>query len=556
MVESKGGKVLLFEPDAAAARLQQKHLERAGHSVMYAATSDEALQHLRKAPIELLVLDYQLPGGINGLEFYGQLKNQGQDLPAILVADSSDEAVVLKSLRAGMRDCIRKSVGYLSFLPSAVERVLKQARTPPRLVESQSRLAGIIETAMDAIIAVEVDGRISLFNPAAERIFGCKAADAIGRPIDRFLPKEYSTTAQPESARSPVSLSLSVPSQLRAVRAQGEEFPVEASLSRFEVGGRKYYTILVRDITERKRAEEALLRAHDDLERQVLERTAQLACTNQALQAEIAEHKKTAEKLQTLAQELQQRNTELLRSNQELDDFAYIASHDLKEPLRGIQNYAIFLIEDYADKLDDAGRAKLETLSTLSRRLEDFIDALLRYSRLGRVDLAIQPTNLNEVLSEVLDSLRITLEETKVDVRIPRLLPTVQCDRVRICEVFRNLVTNALKYNDKPEKWLEVGWEDGPHFTSGHGTAENASGFMAPVHPLVFYVSDNGIGIPEKHFESIFRIFKRLHARDKFGGGSGAGLTIVKKIVERHGGKIWVESVFGVGSSFYFTLHD
>jgi len=174
----------------------------------------------------------------------------------------------------------------------------------------------------------------------------------------------------------------------------------------------------------------------------------------------------------------------------------------------------------------------------LTRRMETLIDSLLQYSRLGRVDLAIDRVDLNEIVAEILDSLAISLREEKVDVRAPRPLPVVRADRVRVGEIFYNLIVNAMKYNDKAEKWIEVGWRE------------------SPGGPAVFYVRDNGIGIPEKHQDAVFRIFKRLHGRDKYGGGTGAGLTIVKKIVERHHGRIWVESSAGEGTAFYFTLQE
>ena len=129
----------------------------------------------------------------------------------------------------------------------------------------------------------------------------------------------------------------------------------------------------------------------------------------------------------------------------------------MKEPLRGIHNYATFLLEDYQDKLDDEGVDKLETLKRLTQRMDMLLDSLLEFSRVGRLDFAIRTTDLNEVLEEVLDSLRINLKERGVEVRIPRPLPTIQGDRVRIGEVFRNLITNSMKYNDKPEKWIEIG---------------------------------------------------------------------------------------------------
>jgi signal transduction histidine kinase len=267
-----------------------------------------------------------------------------------------------------------------------------------------------------------------------------------------------------------------------------------------------------------------LQQAREQLEQRVAERTLQL-------EQELAER-------QRAERELAERNVLLDRSNRELDDFAYIASHDLKEPLRGIHNYSQFLLEDYERLLDADGRSKLETLVRLSRRMEALIDSLLHFSRVGRMDLALDRVDLNPVVAEALDSLAVPLAESGVEVRLPRPLPEVRCDRQRAVELFQNLLGNAIKYNDKPAgRWVEVGFLDGQ---AGDGP--------------VLYVRDNGIGIPDRHLDVVFRIFKRLHGRDQFGGGTGAGLTIVKKIVDRHQGRIWVESTLGEGTAFYFTL--
>ena len=163
------------------------------------------------------------------------------------------------------------------------------------------------------------------------------------------------------------------------------------------------------------------------------------------------------------------------------------------------------------------------------------------------MELAIQPTNLNELVSHGIDVLNISFKETKVDICIPRLLPFVNCDPVQVSEVFSNLISNAIKYNDKVDKWVEVGFLDSVADREIEDNSESTT-------PIVFYVRDNGIGIREKHLDAIFRIFKRLHTQNKYGGGTGAGLTIAKKIVERHDGRIWVESRYGEGSTFYFTL--
>ena len=250
------------------------------------------------------------------------------------------------------------------------------------------------------------------------------------------------------------------------------------------------------------------------------------------------------------ANELARINVELERSNNELDAFAYIASHDLKEPLRGIHNYSSFLIEDYSDVLTEDGVSKLQTLVRLTQRMEDLINSLLHFSRLGRMELSLQQTDLNEVLKQVIEVVRLNLKETKIDISIPQSLPVINCDKIQVSEVFSNLISNAIKYNVKENKWIEIGYLD---------TSYPANNKILPtstelIPGVVFYVRDNGIGIREKHNDTIFRIFKRLHAANKYGGGTGAGLTIARKIVERHNGSIWVKSIYGEGSSFYFTL--
>ena len=251
------------------------------------------------------------------------------------------------------------------------------------------------------------------------------------------------------------------------------------------------------------------------------------------------------------ADELSQANKELARSNIELDAFAYIASHDLKEPLRGIYNYSSFLIEDYSNILDEAGVDKLNTLMRLSHRMEDLINSLLHYSRLGRAELQLRSVDLNDLVAGVLDVIKASARDTQVEFRIPRPLPIINCDRTQVNELLTNLISNGIKYNQKKHKIIEIGYLDGDNPVFIQKMSEYPD--LTPAK-IIFYVRDNGIGIQERHLESIFRIFKRLHGQKKYGGGTGAGLTIAKKIVERHGGDIWVKSAFKQGSTFYFTL--
>ncbi|HEY9828134.1 MAG TPA: ATP-binding protein [Stenomitos sp.] len=241
------------------------------------------------------------------------------------------------------------------------------------------------------------------------------------------------------------------------------------------------------------------------------------------------------------AAEISQLNQELKRSNLDLDAFAYIASHDLKEPLRGIHNYSTFLIEDYGSVLDEEGVSKLAALTRLTRRMQDLIDSLLYYSRLGRSELLLYPIDLHELAIETAELFKIT-GGNALEITI-HPLPTVLGDRSLIYELLTNLVSNAIKYNNSPCKKIEIGCCDPTSSPPSHAQS---------VHTI--YIRDNGIGIHPQHHQDIFRIFRRLHLRQDYGGGIGAGLTIAQKIVERHGGTIWVESVEGTGSTFYFTL--
>lgn len=234
-------------------------------------------------------------------------------------------------------------------------------------------------------------------------------------------------------------------------------------------------------------------------------------------------------------------NEEMESDRDELESFAYIAAHDLKEPLRGIHHYAAFVLEDYGEVLEEAGKAKLQTLLRLSNRMQQLIDSLLHFSRLGRLELDIKAVPMEELVQGVLEIFDQHIANPDLELQMPEEWPVIECDELRVTEVFMNLISNALKYNDKEKKSISIGYRKA-------STTEIApSGY-------VFYVKDNGIGIEERHLGNVFNIFRRLHARSAYGGGIGAGLTIAKKIVERHGGNMWVTSRQGEETCFYFTL--
>jgi signal transduction histidine kinase len=278
-----------------------------------------------------------------------------------------------------------------------------------------------------------------------------------------------------------------------------------------------------------------LLRAKVSVFAELYRKTRQLARLNAELEERVAE--RTTD-LQRANENLIALNAELTRSNRDLDDFAYIASHDLREPLRGIHNYSHFLLEDYSDKLDAEGGDRLRTLVRLSQHMEALIDSLLHYSRINRTGPARVEVNLTQVVQDAMDMLKTRIDANSVQVRCPSTLPSVRGDRAQLTEAIVNLLSNAIKYNDKAEKWVEI------------GVCHND----APDEPSAFFVRDNGIGIAPEYCDKIFEIFRRLHPKNDFGGGMGVGLTVVKKIIEHHGGRVWVDSTVGNGTTFFFTF--
>ncbi len=237
--------------------------------------------------------------------------------------------------------------------------------------------------------------------------------------------------------------------------------------------------------------------------------------------------------------ELERANVELERSNQELESFASIAAHDLKEPLRAIRNHAQFLIEDHAQEIGDGGAKRLDRLVALGGRMDRLINDLLYYARLGRQEQTVEPIDLPALIADIEVDLADALKARDARIILQDGLPAIEGNSLQIATVFRNLISNATKYNDEAEKRVEIGIdpeaEQDPSMTT-------------------FYVRDNGVGIEKDLQAAAFKMFKRLHPRSAYGEGTGAGLSFVKKIVENQGGSIWLSSIPGQGTTFFLTL--
>ena len=223
--------------------------------------------------------------------------------------------------------------------------------------------------------------------------------------------------------------------------------------------------------------------------------------------------------------------------NLELDSFVYTASHDLRAPLRGIASFAGFLENDYKDKLDDEGKRYLTRISKATNRLSELIDDLLTLSRLSRIKNPFEEVAINSLIDSVKDRIEYDLEEYKVELIVSDNVPVIVCDRIKLEEVFLNLINNAVKFSSKNNPnnpKVELGYLDTGEFHQ-------------------FYVKDNGIGIDPQYHSQVFKIFKRLHKQKEY-DGTGAGLSIVERIISDHRGKVWIESKEGEGATFFFSI--
>jgi PAS domain S-box-containing protein len=282
----------------------------------------------------------------------------------------------------------------------------------------------------------------------------------------------------------------------------------EAQMVRDEAGQPLFLQGMAYDITERKRAEEALRAVNTELERRVRQRTAQL----------------------------EEANSELARSNAELEQFAYVASHDLQEPLRMVSSFTQLLAQRYQGKLGADADDFIGYVVEGAVRMQQLINDLLAYSRVGRSGKEFAPTDCSAVLAAVRANLRRSIEESGAEVLVESL-PTVWAEESQLLQLFQNLIGNAIKFHNKDEP---------PRVHVGASRQQDE---------WLFWVRDNGIGIEPQYSERIFFVFQRLHNRKEY-PGTGIGLAVCKKVVERHGGRIWVESEMGKGSTFYFTLLD
>ncbi|MGC2832123.1 MAG: PAS domain S-box protein [Candidatus Acidiferrum sp.] len=378
-----------------------------------------------------------------------------------------------------------------TLVTAAIRDISVRRAAEKHLAQMEGRYRGLLEAAPDAMVVVNQGGEIVLLNVQAEKQFGYSRDELVGQKVTNIIPEGFAERLVSDALRSveeALAQQIGTGIELTGRRKDKSEFPIELMLSPLESAEGILVTAAIRDITTRKKAEANLLNKVEELN----------------------------------------------RSNEELGQFAYIASHDLQEPLRMVASYTQLLSRRYKGKLDSDADEFIAFAVDGAGRMQRLIQDLLAYSRVGTKGQELLATSSEEALQQALINLRGAIAERGALVTHDPL-PNVLADEMQLVQLFQNLVGNAIKYQNSGIPKV--------HITAAQNGRQK----------WTFSVRDNGLGIDPQYFEKIFGMFQRLHKREEF-AGTGIGLAICKKIVERHGGNISVESEPGHGSTFRFAL--
>lgn len=447
------------------------------------------------------LLEEAFPAACRGVVWEGRVRATSAMRDSVTGNSVTDDSATFET---AVRVFAVKS-GEETLLVIAQRPAADQSECAEALLEARARKRSILESSLDPIVSIDHEGVIIEFNRAAEQVFGYPRDRILGtRPADVLFPPELAEDHQKRIDRylaAEEGSMLGKRAEVVARRADGRTFPAELAMAISQEGGSPILTFFIRDISQAK----------------------------------------------SDASERARHQAELERSNQDLQQFAYVASHDLQEPLRKIKAFSERLRTQHAEHLDDLGQQCLQRIHSAAVRMQSLIDGLLTLSRVATGGLKFVPVNLEQVARDVIGDLEAQIERSGARVEIERL-PTIQADPLQMRQLFQNLIGNALKFR-RPEEPPLIR-------VSGrfvHRRGERPAGSRPEDETVRILVEDNGIGFSDDDAERIFGVFQRLHTREAY-EGTGMGLAICRRIVERHGGTISARGKPGVGSTFEVLL--
>jgi PAS domain S-box-containing protein len=486
-----------------------------GAQVVMASSGKEALRHLLNDDFAAILLDVRMPE-MDGFETAELIRSRprSRQTPIIFLTGYKNEEHLFRGYDLGAVDflfkpivpeVLRSKVSVFVELGRSNAKLKEQADTLRKQAEilkkTEQKFRSLLEGAPDAMVMCREDGEIVMVNSQTELVFRCGRDNLLAHNIRSLVPDwEFQRPSEADLKTGVMKLQPGdIGRELYAVREDGSTFPVAISVRPLHTEEGVVITTAIRDISIRRKNEEEIRRLNATLEQRVLERT-----------------------------------EALLQSNEELQQFAYIASHDLQEPLRTVSIFAQLLAKRYQGRMGGDADQFIRYIVESSDRMERLIHDLLDFSRVdARGSDHFVRMGCDEALNDAVSNLHSLIEENQAVVTMGRL-PVVLGDPVQLTRLFQNLLVNSIRY--RSEKAPRV-----------HIAAEPREG------DWLFSVKDNGIGIEPQYAEKVFGIFKCLQPRDKY-PGNGMGLAICRKIVTRHEGRIWVESELGEGATFYFTL--
>jgi len=496
-------RVLVVEDSMTQAQLHRVNLSRHGFEVEWVTSLAEVTKRLQKPGVDIVLLDLSLPDS-DGIETFFRVHAAAESIPVVVISGEDNEAVAMQALKGGAQDYLIKGKAPGEAIVRCLYYAMERSQIEAELRHSEKMTRMMLENSYDAFWAVDQAGEIIGWNRQAENTFGFSRSEVIGKTLAEtiVLPRyvEAHLRQMDKMLTTGESRILNRRSEILMRRKDGVEVPIELVVFKVDLGDSTTFCAFAHDISERRQIQNRNRELNQELERRVEERTA-----------------------------------ELVRSNAELQQFAKIASHDLQEPLRTIEGYANLLAKRYKGKLDKDADEFIDYILDGSTRMLQLIQGVLTHSSIGATDLKpVEMVNVQDLIQTVIRNLSLAIRESHANVEYHNL-PTVVANKSELVQLFQNLIGNAIKYRGTRAPVIKLSAEEN-------------------VHEWVFSVEDNGIGIDPKYSEKIFDMFARVHGKTEY-SGTGIGLAICKKIVETHGGRIWVQSDPGNGSIFLFTLH-